>query len=342
MKAWGKYRYEYDEWGQVIRRYEGQSEKQLEWDADGHLLRVTSGDRTTHYRYDALGRRTHKATHRDMRDGTENEVDFLWQGVRLLEERTADSRKTYIYGDAGSHMPLACAEQRGGRERIYHYRSDPSLRIRTVTDEEGRVVWDGCWKAWGRMEANTAAPGEFEQNLRLAGQYYDRESGLHYNLFRYYDPDVPGRFLSSDPIGLAGGINLYRYAPNPLGWVDPLGLDRFPSWMDTIQGYQRQHIIPYALRDHPIFVESGMSINGASNMMYLPVAEGIDPNADLGRHNGWTKEHSDYNKMMEGKLDGLKSASDKEGWDYRKTQEEILKLQRDTRKGFQTGAYSCA
>lgn len=224
VKVWGKYRYDYDEWGQVILRREGQSEKRLTWDADGHLLRVTSGDRTTQYRYDALGRRIHKATRRDMRDGTENEVHFLWQGVRLLEERTADRRKTYIYGDAGSHMPLACAEQRGGQERFYHYRSDPSLRIRTVTDEEGKVVWDGCWKAWGRMEANLAAPGEFEQSLRLAGQYYDSESGLHYNLFRYYDPDVPGRFLSSDPIGLAGGINLYRYAPNPLSWIDPLGL----------------------------------------------------------------------------------------------------------------------
>ncbi|EGX8054097.1 hypothetical protein JHG10_003883 [Salmonella enterica subsp. enterica serovar Infantis] len=142
----------------------------------------------------------------------------------LLEERTAHSRKTYIYGDAWSHMPVACAERRGGSERIYHYQSDPSLRIRTVTDEEGKTVWDGCWKAWGRMEADVSGAGEFEQNLRLAGQYYDRESGLHYNLFRYYDPDVPGRFLSSDPIGLRGGINLYRYAPNALGWIDPLGL----------------------------------------------------------------------------------------------------------------------
>ncbi|WP_252403266.1 RHS repeat-associated core domain-containing protein, partial [Escherichia coli] len=47
--------------------------------------------------------------------------------------------------------------------------------------------------------------------------------GLHYNLHRYYDPDV-GRFMVTDPIGLAGGINLYQYAPNPLSWIDPLGL----------------------------------------------------------------------------------------------------------------------
>ncbi|MEQ9944760.1 RHS repeat-associated core domain-containing protein [Pectobacterium aroidearum] len=61
------------------------------------------------------------------------------------------------------------------------------------------------------------------KSLRYAGQYADEETGLHYNLFRYYDPTV-GRFTTQDPIGLAGGINLYQYAPNPLGWVDPLGL----------------------------------------------------------------------------------------------------------------------
>ena len=61
------------------------------------------------------------------------------------------------------------------------------------------------------------------QPLRYQGQYFDAGTGLHYNRFRYYDPDAV-RFISQDPIGLAGGINLYQYAPNPLVWVDPLGL----------------------------------------------------------------------------------------------------------------------
>nr|WP_261388023.1 RHS repeat-associated core domain-containing protein [Pantoea soli] len=61
------------------------------------------------------------------------------------------------------------------------------------------------------------------QPLRYAGQYADSETGLHYNLFRYYDPQI-GRFTVQDPIGLQGGWNLYQYAPNPLGWIDPWGL----------------------------------------------------------------------------------------------------------------------
>ncbi len=62
-----------------------------------------------------------------------------------------------------------------------------------------------------------------EQHLRFQGQYFDVETGLHYNRFRYYDPDV-GRFVSQVPIGLAGRYNVYQYTPNPTGWIDPLGL----------------------------------------------------------------------------------------------------------------------
>ena len=62
-----------------------------------------------------------------------------------------------------------------------------------------------------------------EDNLRMQGQYLDRETGLHYNLFRYYDADSM-HFISPDPIGLAGGLNLYAYAPDPVNWADPLGL----------------------------------------------------------------------------------------------------------------------
>jgi RHS repeat-associated protein len=62
-----------------------------------------------------------------------------------------------------------------------------------------------------------------EQPFRFQGQQFDEETGLHYNRYRYYDPGV-GRFVSQDPIGLRGGSNLFAYAPNPMGWVDPFGL----------------------------------------------------------------------------------------------------------------------
>uniref|UniRef100_UPI00146AE6BD RHS repeat-associated core domain-containing protein n=1 Tax=Uliginosibacterium gangwonense TaxID=392736 RepID=UPI00146AE6BD len=60
-------------------------------------------------------------------------------------------------------------------------------------------------------------------NIRFQGQYFDHETGLHYNRYRYYDPHT-GRFVSKDPIGLEGGTNLQQYVPNPTEWIDPLGL----------------------------------------------------------------------------------------------------------------------
>jgi RHS repeat-associated protein len=89
-------------------------------------------------------------------------------------------------------------------------------------------VWAGYLAAWGEKRADISNSGAyFHQPLRLPGQYFDDETGLHYNLFRYYAPES-GRFISQDPIGLAGGLNLYQYAPNPLSWIDPWGLAGSP------------------------------------------------------------------------------------------------------------------
>ena len=75
----------------------------------------------------------------------------------------------------------------------------------------------------GQTEGDIPQEDRQEQNLRFQGQYLDRETGLHYNTFRYYDADI-GRFISPDPIGLEGGINLGSYSPNPISWIDPWGL----------------------------------------------------------------------------------------------------------------------
>ncbi|WP_274371141.1 RHS repeat-associated core domain-containing protein, partial [Morganella morganii] len=84
--------------------------------------------------------------------------------------------------------------------------------------------WHGDYSLWGKLRRETRPVPGFrgQQNLRFQGQYFDRETGLHYNTFRFYSADT-GRFTQQDPIGLAGGLNLYQYAPNPVSWVDPWG-----------------------------------------------------------------------------------------------------------------------
>ena len=90
-----------------------------------------------------------------------------------------------------------------------------------MTDAAGRIVWSARYRAWGALAL--ADVQEIDNPLRFQGQYHDTETGLHFNFQRFYDPAV-GRFVNQDPIGLAGGENVYAYAPNPVGWVDPLGL----------------------------------------------------------------------------------------------------------------------
>ena len=97
-----------------------------------------------------------------------------------------------------------------------------------ATDKAGNIVWAANFDAFGR--ANITTPQAtvdkptITSNLRLPGQYEDLETGLHYNWHRYYDAEV-GRYVTSDPIGLEGGINRYSYVRgSPLSFVDPMGL----------------------------------------------------------------------------------------------------------------------
>ena len=80
-------------------------------------------------------------------------------------------------------------------------------------------------KTQGRLKKDERVYRHSHQPFRLQNQYFDEETGLHYNLMRYYAPEV-GRFVNQDPIGLAGGSNLYQFAPNVLGWIDPSGWAR--------------------------------------------------------------------------------------------------------------------
>ncbi|WP_196411403.1 RHS repeat-associated core domain-containing protein, partial [Xanthomonas translucens] len=224
---------------------------------------------------------------------------------------------------------------------VYHYHVDTNGRPSRLTDNAGRVVWAIAMEAWGC--AAKLLISDVESPIRFQGQYYDTETDLHYNRHRYYDP-ATDEFISQDPLRWVAGENFYRYAPNHLVWTDALGLDeaRFPNWMETRQGYQRQHLVPYSLRDHDFMRRTGMDINGASNMMYLPVEPGIDPNPSKGLHRGWTAEHAQYNKIVGRELDKLERRALTEGWDYRRAQREAIALQIHLRRGLSDGTYTCA
>jgi len=113
-------------------------------------------------------------------------------------------------------------------EDVYDVHTDHLGTPRVVSSSEGDVVWSWESKPFGDSEPVVGVGVDslpFVYNLRFPGQYFDAESGLHYNWNRSYDPET-GRYLESDPIGLGGGLNTHGHAGgNPLSFFDPYGLD---------------------------------------------------------------------------------------------------------------------
>ncbi len=162
---------------------------------------------------------------------------FVWEGLRLAQEVRETGVSSYVYSPDASYSPAArvdaviaeaiaaaAIDTAKHASRIYHFHTDLVGAPLEVTDEAGDLAWAGQYTSWGKVEPGSRqlTAARTDQPLRFAGQYADDSTGLHYNTFRFYDPDV-GRFINHDPIGLMGGDNLYAYAPNPTGWIDPWG-----------------------------------------------------------------------------------------------------------------------
>jgi len=141
---------------------------------------------------------------------------YLCAGNQLAQETRNNIKKTYVY-EPLSFKPVALVQD----NEVYHYHLDHLGTPRELTNDAGDIVWKVRYKSWGNVALKECE--DIENNLRFQGQYFDEETGLHYNRHRYYNPDT-GQFISQDPIGLLGGVNNYQYAPNPLGWIDPFGL----------------------------------------------------------------------------------------------------------------------
>ncbi|MFC1740829.1 RHS repeat-associated core domain-containing protein [Pseudomonadota bacterium] len=118
---------------------------------------------------------------------------------------------------------------------------------RSVTNRDQAIIWNWESNPFGDSLPNQDPDGdssEFVLNLRFPGQYYDAESGLHYNYFRTYDPET-GRYLESDPIGLRSSLNTFAYVDNnPVNAVDPKGLIKlYGSWCgpDWTGGFRKSY-----------------------------------------------------------------------------------------------------
>ncbi|GAA1506419.1 RHS repeat-associated core domain-containing protein [Streptomyces synnematoformans] len=223
--------YEYDARGRVVRRIRrllsgGRREWRYAWDGEDRLVRLVEPDGTTwRYLHDPLGRRT--AKERLAPDGTPaGRTDFAWDGARVVEELTPETATVWEYAP-GMHRPLLQTERRtsGPGETTEHSHlivTDAAGTPTELLDPAGEIAWERRADLWGAPLAG-AATTDTRCRLGFPGQYLDDESGLYYNLRRYYDPDMV-RYLSPDPLGPAAGPNHTGYVADPLIDSDPWGL----------------------------------------------------------------------------------------------------------------------
>ncbi len=235
----GRVRYEHDAQGRVTLRQKARLSRKPDtwhygWDAEDRLVSVTTPDGTRwRYLYDALGRRT--AKQRLAGDGTTlaEKVTFTWDGDTLCEQTTslAGSPDTVaLTWDHDGVKPVTQVERRlldraEVDRRFFAIVTDLIGTPRELIDEQGEVAWHTRATLWGATSWNRGA--DAYTPLRFPGQYFDPESGLHYNRYRHYDPES-GRYLSPDPLGLIPAPNAVTYVDNPTRWIDPLGLAGCP------------------------------------------------------------------------------------------------------------------
>uniref|UniRef100_UPI001CA4818C RHS repeat-associated core domain-containing protein n=1 Tax=Marinomonas lutimaris TaxID=2846746 RepID=UPI001CA4818C len=188
---------------------------QREFNAFNQLTSFSKDGVLTQYDYDSLGRRIAKHTE-------QGQIDFIWDGNQLLGE-CLNGKYTWYINRPDEFYPVALIKQNS----VYYYHLDQLNTPRFVTNQAAEVVWENTANAYGyedgAQQTREIENTNFYQPIRFQGQYFDQESGFHYNRFRYYCPKQQ-RFIHQDPIGILGGINHYQYAPNPVNWVDPMGL----------------------------------------------------------------------------------------------------------------------
>ena len=310
-------------------------------------------------------------------------TSYLWDGNRQLQQNTATLTHTIIYEQdsfepvaqliwlrdgltAANDEPESYQENQEGwygnnkpviktGVQLYHYHNDHLGTPNELTNQQGEVIWLADYQAWG----NTAKVvwreeklGQLQvsadelQPIRFQGQSFDVETGLHYNRFRYYDPDL-GMFVSRDPIGLMGGSNVFQYAPNPTGWIDPLGLCSTALGKSmgarAGDGMANHHLIPEQLMKLPEFNDmftalesTGWHGDNASNGIFLPDKSSVK-NIDLPGH--WSN-HKNYTSNVKVDLSTLNAAFKRGELSDLQLALGVKQVQDNARRGLETGKFA--
>jgi RHS repeat-associated protein len=262
-----------------------------------------------------------------------NAVSYLYNGLgQMVEKSGSGSTTTLMYDESGHLMgeydgggnlidetvwlgdvPVATLQPNGsGGVNIFYVHTDQLNSPRKVSrPSDNQLTWRWDTDPFGTASPNSnpAGLGTFTYNLRFPGQYYQTETGLNYNYFRDYDPQV-GKYVESDLIGLQGGINTYAYVgSNPLPYVDPWGLAQCTYSI-------AEHSITCVSNDGQSAVTSSQGIsyglgtcknnNSCSSLKMLgpvtPDTYNVNANTLPGRQGWWALQSSSWNPGVDGLL----------------------------------------
>jgi RHS repeat-associated protein len=199
----------------------GENSRQYNYNQHQRLTQAVEGtDIIGEYVYNGNGQRVKKYTE----NGTKCTIYHYDQNGLLIAESssTGNVKAEYVYLNG---QPLAKIEG----NNVYYYHNDHLSTSTLMTDETGTTVWEGEYLPFGEA---LSVSGTVTNNLRFPGQYYDAETGLHYNYFRDYKPEI-GRYVEADPIGI-DMMNNHLYAfvgSNPMIFMDPFGLKIQGRWV---------------------------------------------------------------------------------------------------------------
>jgi RHS repeat-associated protein len=198
------------------------------FDLDTHTIEVTFQDGATHAftLADDQWRETHPRPHRTRIDYHFDDGHTTLGGtLRLSKHKTVATvrlQQGQRYRATYKALTGQPQTQPVSPHGLYYFHTNPLNTPQVITDENQQIVWQADYRPFGQTTITT---NTIDNPLRFPGQYFDNETGLHYNYFRDYDPTT-GRYIESDPIGIEGGLNTYVYVENnPLLIIDALGLD---------------------------------------------------------------------------------------------------------------------
>ncbi len=352
MEQDGKWHCEYDKDGNLTERYigtgrwlDGKKEHwKYRWNADGSLAKVVrpDGEEVT-FEYDALGRRLSKSF------GT-TVIRWMWNGnvpLHQWKQRRSYSReenawlteeerkeRTLWLFEEESFVPAAMIKE----GRAYSILTDHLGTPTEAYDAEGNEVWSRTLDMNGEVIEETGNIGMIP--FLFQGQYYDRETGLAYNRFRYYLPQM-GMYISQDPIGLESrSTHLYTYVENPNFYCDAFGLSSTKLGKNinaTVgDGMQNHHLIPEKIwkENQSMFDALGLNMDDADNGRLVP--ESNKERIKAGEQVYHRGSHPQYSHHVRSRIAKIRSKW-KPGINDEATRKRIKKLQRQLNAQIRTG-----